>query len=395
MQWHIPFNALSPRQRDVLSAITQDSQRIHWIRGCAGTGKTLVMTHLIERLASVDPIGSMCFITYTNALVDLVETGVNSNLAARVNVITHTKFLEEGRAYKYVFLDEVQDIPPEHLAKIRARAERLFVAGDPDQRIYANRSSDRDISAMVTGRVFELQEVYRLTPEIRALAEKLMPETSLVAAESAKDGESFPPQIHELDSEAEEAAWVWETALACASPGKPSVVLIPSHDDIHRFAICLAQHLGAPIPPKPKRRRYRHHDYEPFNTFWEERTLPVAYLGGGHGSLYASDEEPFVYLMTYHSSKGLDFENVFLPGLDDTREIVRGTSATTDPELEARLLFVAVTRSRRRLFVSHISAEPHWRLADLDTAVLEPFDPEAWSALLASQSADEDSDDLW
>ena len=389
MQWLIPFNELSERQRGALSEITQEPQRAHWIRGCAGTGKTLVMVLLIERLASIDPTGSMCFITYTNALVDLAKTGIDASLTARVKVMTHTKFLKEGRAYKYVFLDEVQDIPPEDLRKIRAQAQRLFFAGDPDQRIYANRSSDSDIRALVTGKEIVRQEVYRLTPEVRALAEELMPETSLVEAESAKDGESFLPQIHELDSEAEEAAWVWETALACASPEKPSVVLLPSHEDIHRFASHVAQHLGAPIPPKPKWQRNRHHDYKPFNTFLDQHEIPLSYIGGGHGSLCASDDEALVYLMTYHSSKGLDFETVFLPGLNDTCDLVRASLAEADPELEARLLFVAVTRSRRRLFISHITADPHSMLACIDPDILAPFEPDAWSELLANESDDD------
>lgn len=107
MEWHIPFNALCVRQRDVLASITQDLRRTHWVRGCAGTGKTLVMTHLVERVASMDPVGTLCFITYTNSLVDLVNTGVTSGLEHRVSVMTHTAFLRERHAAKCVFLDEV------------------------------------------------------------------------------------------------------------------------------------------------------------------------------------------------------------------------------------------------------------------------------------------------
>lgn len=398
MEWHIPFNALSPRQRDVLSSITQDLRRTHWIRGCAGTGKTLVMTHLAERVAAVDPIGSICFITYTNSLVDLVRTGIAQGLEHRVSVMTHTAFLSERRAAKYVFLDEVQDIPPEDLSKIRSKCDRLFVAGDPDQSIYPDRCKERHIAAVVTGRQHELVEVHRLTPEIRELAEHVMPNASLVEAESAKEGEAFLPQVCELDSEAEEVEWVWARARECAVPGKPSVILLPTHDDIYSFATKLAELEGAPYPPRAGWRKYRHPDYGPFNDFWSGRGIGLSYLGGGFGSLPASDEEAHTYIMTYHSSKGLDFANVFLPGLNETRQLVKGSRAKDDPELEDRLLYVAITRSRRRLFISHTEAELHRCLANLEPSVLEPFDEYLWDVHINQADVDDlddDEDELW
>lgn len=398
MDWHVPFNALSPRQRGVLSTITQDLGRTHWIRGCAGTGKTLVMTHLVERVANMDPGATLCFITYTNSLVDLVSTGVAQDIASRVSVMTHTAFLKTQQAAKYVFLDEVQDIPPDDLSKIRSKCDRLFVAGDPDQCIYQGRSGEQQIAGIVTGRQHELVEVHRLTPEIRALAEHVMPDATLVEAEAAKQGEAFLPQIHELDCEEDEVEWVWARAQECASPGKPSVILLPTHDDIYRFAAQLAQVVGTAYPPRAGWRKHRHLDYEPFNEFWEEHAIPFSYLGGGFGSLPASDDEAHTYIMTYHSSKGLDFESVFLPRLNESTRLVKDTRSAEDPELETRLLYVAITRSRRRLFFSHTEVNPHACLQNLDPEILEPFDEDLWKERLTGaglQDTDDDDDGLW
>ncbi|MBM3260821.1 hypothetical protein FJY93_00185 [Candidatus Kaiserbacteria bacterium] len=65
-------------------------------------------------------------------------------------------------------------------------------------------------------------------------------------------------------------------------------------------------------------------------------------------------EEPqaAVSLMTIHASKGLEFDAVFVTGLEQglfpsLREDTR------DPEEERRLFYVAVTRARKRLFLSH------------------------------------------
>lgn len=67
------------------------------------------------------------------------------------------------------------------------------------------------------------------------------------------------------------------------------------------------------------------------------------------------DEENYVTLMTIHSAKGLEFNNVFLVGLNDGLFPLSRAINSTDPndlEEERRLMYVAVTRAKRRLFLS-------------------------------------------
>ena len=66
-----------------------------------------------------------------------------------------------------------------------------------------------------------------------------------------------------------------------------------------------------------------------------------------------SDEQDTVLLMTVHSSKGLEFQNVYLVGMAET--IFPGIRAIGDPEEmeeERRLCYVAITRAKERLFIS-------------------------------------------
>lgn len=58
--------------------------------------------------------------------------------------------------------------------------------------------------------------------------------------------------------------------------------------------------------------------------------------------------------MTIHSAKGLEFPVVFLPGLEDG--IFPGMQSILDPgelEEERRLAYVAITRAKERLFITH------------------------------------------
>ena len=60
----------------------------------------------------------------------------------------------------------------------------------------------------------------------------------------------------------------------------------------------------------------------------------VDFLGSGHGSLDQSDTKPTVFLMTFHSSKGLDFKSVFIPGMNSNVRIVRKEELEEDEDAE-------------------------------------------------------------
>ena len=67
------------------------------------------------------------------------------------------------------------------------------------------------------------------------------------------------------------------------------------------------------------------------------------------------DEENYVTLMTIHSAKGLEFNTVFLVGLNDGLfPLSRAINSPDSNELEEerRLMYVAITRAKRKLFLS-------------------------------------------
>ncbi len=64
-----------------------------------------------------------------------------------------------------------------------------------------------------------------------------------------------------------------------------------------------------------------------------------------------------VVLMTMHSSKGLEFPVVFLPGMEDgIFPSVRVLYDTAELEEERRLAYVAITRAKQRLYITHAAA---------------------------------------
>lgn len=68
-------------------------------------------------------------------------------------------------------------------------------------------------------------------------------------------------------------------------------------------------------------------------------------------------KKPTVKLMTIHSSKGLEFENVFITGAEDIlfspHEVLLSVSQKQEKiEEERRLFYVAMTRAKKKLFIS-------------------------------------------
>ncbi len=65
------------------------------------------------------------------------------------------------------------------------------------------------------------------------------------------------------------------------------------------------------------------------------------------------DDRGYVTMMTLHSAKGLEFGNVFIAGMEEG--IFPGIRSMGDPERmeeERRLMYVGITRARKRLFLS-------------------------------------------
>lgn len=111
-----------------------------------------------------------------------------------------------------------------------------------------------------------------------------------------------------------------------------------------------------------------------------EKLLGDAALATDQDSLMKS--ESAVKLMTVHAAKGLEFPYVFISGLEQDlfphRRINTGAVSKEDEEEERRLFYVAVTRAKKKLYLSYASVRtifgkrqvnvPSEFLADIDDA---------------------------
>ena len=102
----------------------------------------------------------------------------------------------------------------------------------------------------------------------------------------------------------------------------------------------------------------RYDEYKPPEGI--ERLLEEAALQSEQDEL-ARDERNSVSLMTVHASKGLEFDVVFVTGLEQGLfPSEREGGGERDPEEERRLFYVALTRAKSRVFLSYASERLRW-----------------------------------
>ena len=99
-----------------------------------------------------------------------------------------------------------------------------------------------------------------------------------------------------------------------------------------------------------------------------------------------------VSLMTIHASKGLEFNSVFVVGLEENIfPSPRSCSSVRELEEERRLLYVAITRAQEHCLMTYATSRyingqthpcmPSRFLKDIDSALLElPRNPNTWAA---------------
>ncbi len=117
-----------------------------------------------------------------------------------------------------------------------------------------------------------------------------------------------------------------------------------------------------------------------------ERLLEEAALQSEQDELDVQKDKGGISLMTVHAAKGLEFDAVFVVGLEQGLFPSIRNDESRDPEEERRLFYVALTRARKNVFLSYAhertkygkreNALPSEFLSDIDERLLAGGDSE-------------------
>ncbi len=360
--WMVPINNLDQEQDSVCRRIVQRTNGNELIKGFAGTGKTILLLHAMTLIKAQHPRYSVCVVVFTHSLISLLRSGIPLHLHD-IPVMTYHKFIDEDRIYDVIIVDEIQDIPHDvvNVLKYNARI-KLIAACDYDQSIFEDGVESSQLTNILHPNEYQLPGIWRLPPKIRTLAETLIPNTVNVVSSCKRiedvvvylvKSEQIKPRENTREKE---YRWVFKKACDEMEIGRPVAIIFPKHARIQMFFKMICDQIGVECPKfvyEPTRKRY---NYQPINDLLAAMHVGMRYLGNDIGNYDDAEMIPMVFVMTYESAKGLDFNTVFLPGLNEWQKIWED-----DPldEMSRKLLFVAMTRSRLNLFISYCDDKPH------------------------------------
>ena len=335
--------------------------------------------------------------------------------------------------YHAFTVDEYQDVNLLQQTLLNAwlgPRDDLCVVGDDYQSIYGFTGATPDYLLGVPERfpnaaVIRLEENYRSTPEVLELANRLVPKLGGAEKTLRPVRPAGPePDVRPFATPEAEAEHLVERIRGAGCPLEEIAILCRTHARLADFEAVLAEegipHQGASLLARDAARRVLR-TLEPSAPAEQVRQIaldlgwlphPPDKLGereltrqsdlarlvrlaeeaGGTGAEFRAELEARygdggdarrgVHLLTYHGAKGLEFELVLLPRLEEKELPSKRARTAREIEEERRLLYVGLTRAKQGLAISWVG-KPSRFLAELtpEAAVAEP--PEGFEALKA------------
>lgn len=353
MAWLVPENMLDDQQRDFVENI-DINQRNVWIKGFPGFGKSVLLAYTLKRIRRQTPSAKVAVVVFTRSLITMFKAAF-AEMGVSANIMTYYEFLKSSSDYDYVLSDEIQDMTDRVLTTMNNKAKHVIVAGDENQSIYDSDPKYREptvsptqITSLLNCRDFELGIIHRLSSSIISAVEKFMPNMNIFSARRDMTKQTTQIRLCTANSAEQEAKYIMREAQKAVNVGDTVAILIPTQQKILEFFQIALTALGK-SKWSVQLNSWGKVDYNKLNSYLSSNGVKMQYVGNGFGSF--SEGGGKINVMTYHSSKGLDFDNVFLPGLSQSLYI------NSNERLSRTLFMVAMTRSRNNLYLTYSGSQ--------------------------------------
>ena len=348
MAWIIPENKLDVQQRDFLDNTDINARNV-WIKGFAGSGKSVLLVYVAKKIKSRVPSSSVLLIVFTRSLVEMFRAAFRE-LGLNIAIDTYYGFMNGTNHYDYILCDEVQDLTPRVIRKMNSRGSHVIVAGDSNQSIYTSDPRWREatvtpsqIGSLINGNAFELGIIHRLSRSIIDAVQRFLPNMNIFTAKRDMTKSDTQIRLCEAPSEAMEVKYIMEQAGKAVNQGYTAAVLIPMQNKVIQFANEALRDANK-TEWTPTTNQYGKTDFRSLNQHLSRNGIKMQYVGNGYGEFSKKDHR--VEFMTFHSVKGLDFDNVFIPYANNSMFI------SPDETLAKTLFMVAMTRARENLYIT-------------------------------------------
>lgn len=356
IRWLPTLRDLDEKQREVIYSSLNKGH--HLLYGPAGCGKTSITLYCAKTLQ--DTQKSYLIITFTHVLKHFIrvaadDLGIPLSLVWTFyswvrwqhyhligmppsgeidpysqwvdNLIRYfTENPDDIPRYDYVLVDEAQDFKPNVARLLHMLTDNVFVAGDTSQSLYGDFHNIQELVDRwrPLHKEFELVNNYRNTKTVARVASLFLDGSSLTA-------EEFLQRVKGRDYEMKP---VWYQVSSYEEQTQKVIELIQQARGSERIGILY---------------RKRELLYAEASRMQKQKvSFQIAISNQGFYNLHS----PLPTLTTVHSAKGLEFDWVILPYLN--QEIWDGHVQESQ---ERRLFFVALTRTKSNLYLISLAGQ--------------------------------------
>lgn len=347
MKWLPGENDLVKEQTDFRNKVWTETGNVY-ISGFPGSGKSVCLLYAVKTIKDKNPDANILFVEFTHSLIKMIEAALKELGLTNVPVVTYDDFRRNYMGpYDFIICDEVQDVSERLIELMKKRAKRVIVGGDPNQSIYEKLPNDEptigpdELKGLLSPATTELTILHRLNKYIIKGINCFIPGMRMLAEKSSMLKKHKPAYLWHCIDQTDEVKRIMEDAKTALNFGESVAVLLPTHNKIENYVNLYLQAAGVPAFDFSQDRQYGKPNYGLLNKHLAKHGVKMQCITNGFGSLVTDSDK--IILSTYHSSKGLDFDKVFMPFCN------QGYGTEDDP----RLFMVAMSRSRKDLTLSY------------------------------------------
>jgi len=271
------------------------------ISGCAGSGKTLLACHIAMRHSTES---SVAILVYTKTLSHFIKSYINQYETDNINVYYVSEWNRlRTDTFDIIIVDEFQDLSFNFILSLQDKAKKgIYLFGDLEQKLYKqNMEKEKTVEnnelLSLNGFTFhELKNNFRISKENSDFIKHVYKDFSI---KDSNFSSGFIPQVLYFDHYKKEIEWIkfflYKTTFN-------NIGILIKKNDSSEFSSTF-------YPDNEKAYDYGIMD---LYNFLNENGLDVSYKYKSVDKLDFSKEQN-INIMTYHSSKGLQFDCVLLP----------------------------------------------------------------------------------
>lgn len=332
------------------------------VEGPAGTGKTLLAILLAEKIHEEGKgEKTTAIVIFTKALKRFISAAIHSRGIINCRVYYYNEWLEIDSRFDYIIIDEAQDFSIEQILQILGAAEKgFYIFGDTKQSIFDfhRTASLREIADELGLDLFHLTTNVRFNEGIKAFVTNAFPDVQI---ETSTGTDIIKPKIILCNSYQEEMETIRRLLQDRNLPGSTAILLYRNKSTTWMNTTTYG------ILEVHKALADWGIEDSGYKTEWEEKLCFPEFGDSAN-------------VLTYHSSKGLEFDNIIMPFFDVVNQV---------QDEDKYVYYVGLTRARKQVIITYTeSFNP--RLENLETTfydgrIMRPYNLEKAETLLAME----------